>query len=342
MGKRAALLLMVAAMLPATVAEARGPLPVQPGKDWKHNETKIKLPGSSAGFVLREATDNTDSQSDVMVQYGNDSGRSFATVYIFRAGLPDVSIWADRSELSMQANAGVYGKFDTAGRRWSRFTPYFGGDNSAIRLIYPVSGKSATSTGLIVAPYGNWLIKIRITSAFFNAEQLDVKMMDFLAGLKLGKIKQEAGGAYAITDCTDELPSTDAKLIDRDKARPQAPMIGTTPMPNGRGFTYCRDKSLPGNMGVYRPVGSRDSYVITPADSGSALYIGPATPLPGAAGSAAKATPVLLVTSDKAYGFQPFDGLPSPRQAFDVFNKTQPLVMRSRVPGKDRDVVMGP
>lgn len=348
MGKRAATLLSVAALLLQSPALAATPIDVPEGKGWTHSGTGFTIPVAIDGFTRSAVTDFGTTQSDVSAQYGEQSSGTFLTLYLFRAGAPDVSVWTDRAESSIFQNSGYYGVIDEQGRLWSRLSPWPNAADSALRIVLPLSGRAAKATGLVVARHGDWLIKLRMTSTTMSAVQLEARLASVLAALKLPQSKKAALPAYAIQPCPDALPATEAKLLKTDDkaAIYNAALLNST-LPGAivskpvKGAAappvYCRDRASQPNYGVYRPDGTRESYVIAAGDGGVSIMVGQ-----DLAGALSKPPQVqfsaTMLTNDRAIGLFPYQNLPSPKQVMDSLEKPRPLYLRSRIPGREKEI----
>ncbi|MEQ1497055.1 MAG: hypothetical protein ABL914_00205 [Novosphingobium sp.] len=351
MSLRAAVLLIAAAVLPATPALCASPqsLGTQSGKPFLHASSGLAIPDNVDGFERGRASDYGTSQSDVSFMFHDDSTKSTSTVYIYRAGIPNVSIWTERADAAIHLSAAEhYGTLDEAGRQWARFSPWSNSPDSALRIVYPVSGKTTSATGLIIAQHGAWLIKIRITSSVLTAAQLDKRLGSFFAELNLPAPKDASALAYAIQACADALPGKKAKLVqsgngDEIMAGALANSIvlevaDTQPTSTGaRPVIYCRDAASQAAYSVFRSGGSREAYLIAAGDGGATLMIGPdagARMLNPKSG----AYSVTLLTTDRQFGFVPYQSMPAPRQTMDELGSARPTYIRSRIPGQQKEI----
>ena len=336
-----------AALVLATPALAASPLAMSQGNSWQHAETGISIPATVDGFARMDGKDLGNSQSDVMVQFDDPRTRTRATLYLFRPGGSEVSIWADRAESSMLGAESSYGTYDRGGRLWSRFSPWGKAKDSAIRLVYPVSGDRAKSTGLVVAAHGNWLIKVRMTSGGLSAAELESRLASFVTALKIKADKSDPRTAYAMADCKDKLVGANAKQVSRDNSKAVlGPAIVNATVPGavlsapdakeGDVSIFCRDASSAANYGVYRPNGRRDHYIMAIGDGGVTMVVGP-----DFGADVAKLPPqfsVTVMTTDRVIGLLPYATLPPPAQVFASLSNPQAVVTVSRLPGKEKEV----
>ncbi len=347
MRKGISIIVLAAALLLAGPALAASPIALVEGKAWNHTETGLSIPATADGFARFEAMDHGDSQSDVMIQFDDPKTQTRATLYLFRAGTTQVPIWADRAESSMLGAESSYGKYDRGGRLWSRVSPWDNAKDSAIRIVYPVSGARATSTGLLIAVRGDWLIKVRMTSSTMNAAETEARLASFLNALAIPPAKSAPHTAYAMTDCKNKLGSKGAKQVSRDdsKAVLGAGLINATApgavlsepgAKDGDTSVFCRDASSTATYGVYRPNGRKEHYMMALGDSGSVIVVGPDF---GAAVSKVKPQfSVTIITNDRAIGLVPYQTQPPPKQAFESLRNPQAVYLVSRLPGKEKEV----
>jgi hypothetical protein len=338
-----ALISFAALALPGS-ALAITPIAMPDGKAWEHKQTDLKIPATVDGFSRRESSDYGSSQSDVMFQFVDPASDTRVTLYLYRAGSANVPIWADRAESSIMINAAAYGTLDKAGRRFSYYTPWKNAPNSAVRIVFPLSGKGATATGLMLAQRGEWLIKIRMTSNRLDAAAVEARLASFFDGLGFKADKLGADPAYAIQPCADRLPDREAKLVARGKddgIMAGALMNSLAPVVDkekpAKAPTYCRDAGSEGLYGVYRPDGAKDRYLLAIGDGGVTIAVGRDSLGELVKQGEARFSPVLS-TADRHVGFAPYSALPSPKQIMGSLNAAKPVWARSRLPGKEKDL----
>lgn len=351
MSKRVAVLLSAAALLLGTPLQAQTTMAMPEGKAWQHPGSSLKIPAQVGSFARTKGSDFGTTQSDVSFTYRDETSGTIATLYVFRAGLPDVSIWTERAENSIISVAPQsYGKIEKAGRRWSALSLWPNSPGGALRVIYPISGKDLKATGLLIARHGDWLIKLRISSFALDAAGLETAMTDFVTGLALPAPRIGGAPAYAVQPCADALPSAEARLVpaaDNSVILASALLSigqesggksGKRPEPAA---VYCRDAASTGNYGVYRPNGSQQSYVLAAGDGGVTFMIAPDPLFEGLKTNEDQHT-LTLRTSDRVIGFTPYLGLPSPSQAYAALKQSKPTFIQSRLPGKQEVQILVP
>lgn len=328
---------MIAGLIAGPALAETTPIALNDGQDWKHPETGLVIPASVTGFTRTSGGDFGNSGSDIFFQYYDQSKTTHVTLYYYRAGLPSVAIWADRIEVAMLSSSESYGTFDRTGRLWTTFTPTTGGADSAIRFVYPVSGKDPRATGAAIEQRGDWLVAVRITSSKLSAMELDGVLAGFMKGLGYSPSGTTPGAAYAIRACGDALPSLSAhKVKDFSLDEADTPMIEaalaniTKPLSYDR---FCREAGAGGTpYSVYRAGGSKAAYTIAFGDAGVVLQVAP-WPI-GASGQQAARYGLTLVTNDALVGYLGFDGLPDPEQAIKALDD-DPTFGKYRAAGAD-------
>lgn len=303
-------------------------------KPWSHGLSGLKIPTSVAGYTRLEVKDFGKSQSDVSVSFRNRESGTFVTLYAFRAGIPDVSIWADRAEGSIIIAAEQhYGTLDQAGRRWTRFSPWDNSKDAGLRLVYPLSGKRSTATGLLMVRHGEWLFKVRMTSSQLNADQLDTQLSAFFSGLAIRAPKTGGGAAYAVRPCKTQLSTAKVRQLKADASEIFLPTIIDAldeDSPSKRPALYCRQDGDNPSFAIYRPGESIETYVIAVGDGGMTVRV-----LPWPITTKGRERPfvsVLLFTNDRIVGYPRFDATPGWEQAVDAVNGSSPSFESGRTP----------
>ena len=76
----------------AAMPGAAEEIPLQPNQPFLHAQTQLSFPVEIAGIHRTAATDYGTRQFDVAVNYGQPSEDQVVTIYLYRAGLADVSL----------------------------------------------------------------------------------------------------------------------------------------------------------------------------------------------------------------------------------------------------------
>ena len=320
MGKRVAALFSAAALLLAVPAGAQNKIDAPAGQSWIHESSGFGFAASADGFKRVEVKDFGETRSDIALTYREDATGTIVTLYLFRAGVPDVSIWADRAEASMLANAPRYlGTLGQDKRKWSQLTLWPNARNAGMIVVYPLEGKGLIATGLAVVRHGPWLIKLRVSSSRLGSAQLETRIVTFLRALALPAPAGNQAPAYQIKPCATSLSTAKVTQLAYDKVEEQVPGLllpGGNPAPATK--PYCREETGVGLTAVFRPGGSLSEYVMTLNDGGVAALV---RPWPAAVPGRNKPfVSGMLITNDRIIGLNRFDGTPGWKQLYDAFD----------------------
>ncbi len=334
MSKRVAAFFTAAALLLSAPVAAQRQIDLVPGEAWIHESTGFGFAPRVDGFDRQKLNDYGKTESDISFSYFDRSTGTTATVYVFRAGLPDVVVWGDRAEESILINAPkYYGDTSPAQRRWSAFSPWANSRNAGLRVVYPLSGKSLKSTGLALARHGDWLIKIRMSSQRLDTAQLETRMSSFFTALGFPAPRMPGKPVYQLKPCANPLPAARVNQVRLDGQNANLPALFTPPaLPDSRPF--CRETTTITNVTVYRPGGSMDTYVMALGDGGNSVLV-----RPGPKSGNAPGTPFVaaaFITNDRIIGFPAFDATPGWAQLYEVAERGRPSFEIDRTGSKGK------
>jgi len=313
---------------------------------WSHDRSGLSLPTTLAGFTRGQSRQYDEDGYNVSINFRDDASGSSADVYVYRAAPASVPLWGDRAVTGMFANPNL-GEVDVAAVRIGRFTPPNGaGAESGLKVVTPIKGDLASS-GLAIYAHDGWLVKLRMSSRTLDATAIEMRMAEFIAGLRLPAATRPAPPLADIADCTAPLKSDKkAKLMQLD-------MMGTIMLGATLGTinedrvknaakasassraepVWCRDASSQPQYGVYRSGGEDDAYLVAIGDSGTSLSVGRYD-----MGPLMKPSRGFLVTQSDGVTelvYPPFDRLPLPEQMLALPGKISPVSSISLVPGEE-------
>lgn len=312
-------------------------LDVPPDKGWQHARTGLILMGTLGDFQRASLRDNGTFELDVIATYRTADQKSTASIFLYRPGVLDVPLWFDRSHTVMLRNRDI--KVGAPIGPVTRFVPPGSKTQSALRIVYPIAGQPSSATGLVMIPFGEWLVAVRLTSDTMEPAALDAA----LNGL-IGKIRWPANIAAAklanpVQPCPSPLKFKRAKLIQpnlgqallssvmglavREKAEKEGAATRNRP-------DYCLESSSGAEFSVYRSAASKSHYVVAIGDAGAVAFVGPEFSLDGDKNRYG----VTLDDWDSSDSYPAFNAMPSPRQVFDLVQRSSPVASASRV-GKD-------
>lgn len=337
----------------AAPAAAQQPLPLKPGKIWKHRHSGIAVPATLAGTPRDGGTAYAPDDLDVSLSFTTDEIGESLTIYIFRNTNGGVPVWFAQAQWGIE-HRNTYGE-PTVAIAPEAFVPPGQAAASGLRAVYEPGNSRYRSTGLMLLPVGDWYVKVRASSQTRSPTELAAWMDTALAGIQWPKGIAASGPARPVIACDAPLRFEDKSNDAHEGIRTEA--IGLAIMAiasdgdvikerqavNGPD-QWCRDSRLNDNIGVYRPDAATTRYLLAYGDNGNGLWAGPS---PMAAvmeeiaekdGTKAEAHYSLtLHTATRDVLFIPQDRLPSPERAMEIFSAGRHA---SIIPtwGKDRKI----
>lgn len=323
-----ALALGAGAALPAAAQKVTA-LTVPANASWKHAGTGLILRPKIAGLPRGAIVDSSTSELDVMVQYAQEQPTT-VTVYIFRPALMSVPMWFDRAETQILLRRDSFGAV-TPYAPIRPFAAPHAAANSALQRVY-VPGKGPyKSSGLAVAPLGEWLVVVRASSTELDPAALDTKLGEIVAGIVWPETVPESPAAVPIAPCAAPLAyPKKAKLkapdmtqslmgalvlgVAADKAEEKSEKPGPAPV-------WCREGMAVAAYGAYRADSSADSYVLAIADAGRVVQVYPALALDHKDAGFT----LTLGDLDRQLVYPNFDKLPRPEVAIDAVQRSSPV-----------------
>ena len=322
--------LLLLASSPA-LAERRS-LNVPKGKGWQHSQTNLILMAKLGDFERESLDDLGRGELDVAATYRTADQKSVASIYVYRPGLFDLPMWFDRSHVAMSYNKGY--SLGAATGPIARFALPGSATLGGLRVSHVMAGRPVGATGLAMAPVGDWLVAIRLTSDMMDGAALDATLTDLIAQIRWPSPKQPPKLANPIQAC--------AKLLKLKRAKVVAPDLGQTllgaalnlavndrkkePTKPEDAPTYCSQGQGTADYSVYRPSDHDRSYVMALGDSGIAASVFPEFSLTGQKGNFS----VVLSDHDSSDNYPAFNALPEPRQVFDMIMKRSPVSSTTR------------
>jgi hypothetical protein len=333
-------LLVIGALALSAPLAAQSTIPLDRGDSFSHMRTGITLPARIGDLRLDRMTDFGESQFDISGNYVSGDREVMATVYIYRAGFPDISVNFD---VVMEAISGREGFSPAQKARIvpQAFAPRGHAVADALRMTWDVvSGGEFTTGGVALVPHGEWIIKLRVSSNRHNPAELLAFFDDLSGALDFGAPQYPAPAATMVKACTTDLATSDASVVDAafEDVVPYTlflDMVQTAQTEDGSTElleppAYCRDTDYSGQM-VYRPNGRTDAYVILLNDAGNVVSVGGRTNLlsdmraensPHVAG--------IFSSPDVSALLGLFDGLARPDMVLDLLGGRDPLVVSNR------------
>lgn len=324
------LILAACAGMAAQGASAQGEprvLSADSAAPWTHELSGIALPASAAGLVRAEIRDYGAGELDVYAHYTDPKRDMFAFVNVYRSGLPDVAIWFDRAAWAMRS-APSHGLESAVLPDPTPFARPGAAAPGGLRLAMDTPGPGFRSMAIAVAPLGNWLVKIRMSSRGLDRAALDAKLDLLIGALGWPAEKGRPAAAAAILPCPSPLRTRPARIVRDDIGQMLINSVaGIALEREGPAPLFCREPGLPAEVGVYRAGADQKSYVFAIEDNGIAYAVGPALSLDALIGG--RRSGHFSMTRLDRNGtsiFPSFNRLPPPPQAIAVARSASPAM----------------
>ncbi|HYD13871.1 MAG TPA: hypothetical protein VEC11_13565 [Allosphingosinicella sp.] len=281
---------------------------------WRHRPSGVNVPDLPQGFSLGRATERHEG-GDVFVQFGTE--QEPVTVYVYRSAWPNVALWFERTRLAMNVNVGS-GEAAVEPRSFTLgASPAPNGLREEIAL--PAGGRFR-STAVAMAQYGEWIVKVRITSANLDQAGVRAKMDRLLASIQLPGTVPAPHPMRVPGLCPDDGNFTGRALTSSDlNAGAGAALRLAAAEARGRGGLaanpdgWCRARApMPSQLGTlyHRRDGRGWTALLSDAGIGIAAY---PIDLPDADGAA-----TFAVNPGMTGLVQIFDHVPPPQSALEA------------------------
>lgn len=262
-------------------AQTRPAIEMPAGRDFRHAHSDVRLPAELAGMTRGQASENGTDQLDVIVQYALPDRSEFATVYLTRVQIGSMPLWFDRAVSSIAI-------------AYPRDTPLMAGSPEAFALPgQSVASAMAASftfggtgeyrtTALMLAPVGEWMVKIRLTSKRTDAAATLARVRELAGALRWPRRIDGLVAASPIADCTARLAvDPAARAIEESAEARMQRMILAGALSQAAGearspatpVAWCRHASSDPAIALYGIQGSADGYLVALSDSGIALRV---------------------------------------------------------------------
>lgn len=210
----------------------------------------------------------------MILQYGDD--RNPVTVYVYRSAFPNPALWFERTRLAMNANVGS-GRNAVDPR-----TVTVGGGTAPNGLrediALPSGGFRATS--VTIAQAGQWLVKVRVSSADLDLPGVTARMDRVLAALRFAN----ASAPHPLRlppPCSDANRMSGERIARGDEAMLAealpAMLMGEAEARGDGGLAadpaaWCRDATqVPAQYGTVYRARDGSGWITLLADSGRAV-----------------------------------------------------------------------
>lgn len=317
-----ALACLLLAIAPARADE----IAIAAGDSFQHRHTRLVIPPRLAGLPRIRASQFAPDQLDVVMNYADPAGGEIVTVFVYRLASGSLPLWFDRAKWSIE-QGGAYGKVVSLARD-PAFAPPGQDHESGLVAVYAAEGR-LTSTALVLVPLGDWLVKLRLSSASLSPEQLQTRIASVLLELKWPRRIPAAAAAVPVAECPAPL-----KIGERAAAAAANPLDGMIGAIVGSALAetkgkkaapaiWCRDPTVIDGGWLYRSNGETDGYLFAFSDAGRAIRVQPTllTQLSKQGDGKDDEPPawsVDFIDLGQIVSFAPVAGLPPPAQTVEM------------------------
>jgi hypothetical protein len=187
-----------------------------------------KTAKSSSGIILPQTIEGLNPVTDDRPPLPFDAHKSFSapgetvTIYVFRATYPNAALWFERADAILKRIWTPKGLGE--GGKTTTFAAAGSLTSNGMRRTYSVKGPTK-STAVAVVQVGQWLIKIRSTSASLDATAQSARMDRIIASLQTREPLKSANPLTLPSDCPIGSHSVFDSLGSEVIAKPKSEMI---------------------------------------------------------------------------------------------------------------------
>jgi hypothetical protein len=319
-------------------------LSIKKDEAYLHTPSGITLPASITGIKLTEGRSYYENDLNISVQYINEAQTDFFSVYVYKVSAGTTGIWFDQSRTSIETR----GQFSGAKPvNLEKSALPAGTQQNALRVGYEVGGTEYRSTGLVLGDVNGWMVKIRASSKTRDVAALNEWITAALGEIGWPKADGKERPAALVEPCADTLIfASNAKRVKEDSmvSGLMSSLLTAAVVANeekqgsegGKGVSentsWCRDfQAGTGGSNIYRPNGSKDSYIMPISDAGFSISTG-IDGLGGLMADEAKGKKesevrysVTLDLPDKKQNYAARTGLPDPNGLMTILNTERPV-----------------
>ncbi len=256
---------------------------------------------------------------------------------MFGTAVADRALWLDRALAAIRLRPG-WGLEAAPEPAVTAFAPPGASVASGLRTAFDVGVPEVRSTALAVAPLGDFLIKVRLSSTRLDAAALDARLSRFIEAAGWPAPKAGERSAVPILPCPEPLRLRQARQVRDDMGDVLMNLLTGIVVERSEGPPpiYCREPAADLRHGVYRPDASRNAYLIALGDGGIALSVTPGVEIEGVGGNSRRFS-MRLLDRGTTSALPSFNRLPPPEQAMAVaFGHRGPTISATTRGGPER------
>jgi len=261
--------------------------PAAEGDRWIHQRSGASLPRSLGGQTITESRDLGNPYNSVAVYSGPGSAVESTTIYIFRTAIPDARLWFDRALPSVARNIPL--AIFEAGPA-EQFAAFAAPAPNGLYRIYTTSQQGPfRSTAIAVAQAGEWIVKIRLSSATLDRAAMAARIVALTDAIRFPAATVRAALSAPIADCARPAADGTGRPIALDEEVMALGLGGglilqqRARQPLGSNEAgWCRDPAVAAEAGTLLRHGEGHWWIALIGDAGIAIsaLAGPAVGLP--------------------------------------------------------------
>ncbi|MFL9840562.1 hypothetical protein ABS767_06260 [Sphingomonas sp. ST-64] len=318
---------------PAVAQDKPGTIEVAENISFRHDHTGFTFPPELIGLKRAPGAELVKPQLDLFFSYRAPDQSEEVSVYLYRVKSGSLAQWFDVSRLTVE-DRNALGR-ETAVGEPVAFIPPGQSNPSALKIAWALSDGPYRSTALAMIPMGEWLVKIRHTAKSIEAASLQRRTEAAIAALGWPQRIVPATDAVPVAACTVPLalkgsskPARtsgagtllDAMMAQMEGGGSAGKEERRNPEKDAQPLQWCRDDAVKSPLRLYRPVGTRDTYLMAASDAGLAIWV-----RPGLSGlldkkNAAQTWAVSIVRPGDTINYAPRDRLPLPSEIGTIVN----------------------
>lgn len=322
--------------LPAVAQPTKSTIATPADQPYRFRHSGLVIPASLDGMRRVAIEQIGTAELDVFANY--QRGPEAITVYVFRMASGAAPVWFDRARAILESRRDVYGTITVAVPP-TAFTPPGQGVPSGLMGAWSVRRPPYRGTVLAVVPLGEWLVKVRYSSAMLDGAGIAARLPAVLSAMTWPTSLAAPVPVQPVADCATPLAFAAKATVQRDPD-----MLAANAFAGGllAAITYavgkdtskseaaaapakpsdwCRDPATGPAGGVYRENASSDSYLLAFSDSGRAALVRPDPVAGKIAKTNQPAWSVTMVDVGSTFVYPPFSALPRPKQVMAVLRQ---------------------
>ncbi len=343
------LMITATSAVPVAAQMQKNAIPAPADQPYRFKHSGLTIPATLEDMPRKAIDQFGTDELDVFANF--ERGSDGITIYVYRNVSGAVPIWFDRASASVETRRDMYGTATASGPAIA-FTPPGQSVASGLMGTWSVTKPPYRGTGLALMPMGDWLVKVRYSSATLDGAGIAARLPAILAALTWPTGLAAAAPAKPVADCATPLSFPKKAKVIRDEksnmmsgllggmlqsiaAQKKAGEVASADAAATKPATWCRDPGASPIGAVYRADASPDSYLLAFSDAGRGAWVAPDMSglLLGKKGGTRWS--VALVDMGETSNFPSLTALPRPTEVLALVQ--QPAISSTRTWG-DRTI----